>query len=443
MITTEYRPSTEKHEYLQDLDLIDSGQRIDVSKKDYKFNETVTTWCDYLNTRYHPKSACVIDDSLKTEVFHLGEQMYKVLENEFEDRIRSYMEECDNLQGFHMIVDAVDGFGGLGNSILHHLQDEYSTKDVMTFATMPSYYQDPNPRQDVHRMINTFLSFQYLAENSSILVPLSTNETAWRSLGSPLKFSNLIYDQKVLYQTSAILSTFLDTMSLSYRLRNDRTCMSDILSGLTFSNRKVCAASINLPFPMIPGSFLLETLEAMDEASSMWSCLTPSCNINKSKIYYQSISVRGIPIQRLRNPETPAKSNNLSYTCTTIKELVQLYLSYCSSTVSNVTTAATPLKTKTPFPQIFSPHVSCLGSVDAKSTRAEGFDVMSCPMLSGLHSAKDIGSMLESLYKNVKNVNIKRFPHFQDSGMDYDEYKECLERIENMSYAYSDDMEFV
>lgn len=350
------------------------------------------------------------------------------------------MEECDNLQGFQLLADAVDAFGGLADSILVHLQDEYSSKTVITYPTVPSYYPDPTPMQDVNRMINILLTYQKLSENSSLVVPISTNKTAWRNLGSPTEFSNLIYDQKVSYQTSAILASFLDTISLKYRLRNDKTSLHDIVSGLTYSDRKICAASINMPFAMTPDSYLLDTLENLDENLPLWNHLTPGCDIDSNKIYFQRLVLRGIPLKRLKNPEV-TRSNNQAYSCTTVEDLVKLYLSFKMSTVSEVSSATIPLKTLTPFPKIFSPHVSCIGSVDKTADRAENFEVESVPMMAGIHSCKGVGRMLDSLLNSVKAINIKRFHHSLIPDVDFDEYNEVLEKVFSMCYGYHSDME--
>lgn len=438
-LVTEYQPVPEKHKFIQDLEQIEQGTFVDLSHKEYQFQETVRTWCDYVKTRFHRRSPCFVDPNLKTDRFTSGGDLFKNVEETVTDNIRSYIEECDNLQGFQVLADAVDGFGGVADSILLHIQDEYPSKTVLTFPIVPSYYPDPTPLQDVSRMINILLSYQKLAENSSLLVPISTNKTAWRNLGSPIEFPNLVYDQKSAYQTSAILASYLDTVSLKYRLRDDWTSLHDVVSGLSFSDRKICAGSLNLPFPMTPDSYLLDTLEDLEESKPLWTQLTPGCDIDNNKIYFQRLLIRGIPVERLRNPEVVRPSNQ-AYSCATVEELVRLYLSFRANTVSDVSSASTTLQTSTPFPKIFSPHVSCLGSVDTTAVRANNFDVASCPMIAGIHSCKDVGRMLDSLLNSVKAVNVKKFNLVPD--MDFDEYNECLEKVYSMCHGYDSDMEF-
>ena len=47
------------------------------------------------------------------------------------------MEECDRLQGFHLLCDWSDGFGGLASCIAEDLRDEYGNKGILTFLSSP------------------------------------------------------------------------------------------------------------------------------------------------------------------------------------------------------------------------------------------------------------------------------------------------------------------
>jgi hypothetical protein len=58
---------------------------------------------------------------------------------------------------------------------------------------------------------------------------------------------------------------------------------------------------------------------------------------------------------------------NPAYTCTSIQEMLSLFLSCCSyATASNVTSAYSPCNVTSPFPQIFSEFVGLDGSVSAE-----------------------------------------------------------------------------
>ncbi|XP_069138791.1 protein misato homolog 1-like [Argopecten irradians] len=61
---------------------------------------------------------------------------------DIEDRLHFFIEECDHLQGFQVLLDTFNGFGGVGSSILQHLKDEYSSKGIFTFALTPNNLSD-------------------------------------------------------------------------------------------------------------------------------------------------------------------------------------------------------------------------------------------------------------------------------------------------------------
>lgn len=46
------------------------------------------------------------------------------------------------VQGFHVMVDTHDGFGGVGAQTLQHLADEYTSKSLMTFGFTPANLPD-------------------------------------------------------------------------------------------------------------------------------------------------------------------------------------------------------------------------------------------------------------------------------------------------------------
>ena len=55
----------------------------------------------------------------------------------FEERLHFFLEECDSLQGFHLLADAGDGFGGLASCMAEELADQFSQKALASFMTSP------------------------------------------------------------------------------------------------------------------------------------------------------------------------------------------------------------------------------------------------------------------------------------------------------------------
>ena len=45
-------------------------------------------------------------------------------------------------QGFQLLVDTYDGFGGLASAVLDDIADDYSNKAVVCFATTPAVFPE-------------------------------------------------------------------------------------------------------------------------------------------------------------------------------------------------------------------------------------------------------------------------------------------------------------
>lgn len=90
-----------KPKYQHDLD----QPNIDPNH-DYNFKNNVETWTDFSYTRFHPRSITIINEfehSLTEESFDCftgGMELWKgdQFEHDFCDKIRQYVEECNNCQ---------------------------------------------------------------------------------------------------------------------------------------------------------------------------------------------------------------------------------------------------------------------------------------------------------------------------------------------------------
>ena len=58
----------------------------------------------------------------------------------FEDRLHTFSEECDYLQGFQVIFDLHQGgFSSIAATLSQYLYDEFSSKSQFSVATMPTH----------------------------------------------------------------------------------------------------------------------------------------------------------------------------------------------------------------------------------------------------------------------------------------------------------------
>ena len=65
------------------------------------------------------------------EIIFLG-NLFLQFQSQLEDRLHFFVEECDLLQGFHLLSDWTNGFGGLAGCIAQDLRDEYGSKGILT-----------------------------------------------------------------------------------------------------------------------------------------------------------------------------------------------------------------------------------------------------------------------------------------------------------------------
>lgn len=59
--------------------------------------------------------------------------------------------------------------------------------------------------------------------------------------------------------------------------------------------------------------------------------------------------------------------------------------------------------------------------------------------MAGLHSNNGIAAMYESLLNQIKRIrSIKKFHAFMDSGLEEDEFTECINNLTDCKEAYED-----
>lgn len=59
--------------------------------------------------------------------------------------------------------------------------------------------------------------------------------------------------------------------------------------------------------------------------------------------------------------------------------------------------------------------------------------------MAGLHSGNNLGAMYESLHNQLSKIkNIKKFHIFTDSGLEEDEFNECLNHLLDCKENYED-----
>ncbi|GAB1864451.1 Protein misato [Camponotus japonicus] len=414
-----------------------------VETESFNFENDVKSWVDYTLPLFHPRTVTVVKKYLHNctqqsfNIFMYGRDLWTTeqFSDDFSDRIRLYVEECDLMQGFQVLMDSTDGFAGLGASCVQHLRDEYG-KSILTFPCLDFNNAEPSA-SDLIKIVNTALCWQHIGEYSSLYSPLSCGQVGWPFGADSRKFQNITYSPELKYHSSAILATALDTLTLRYRTkRYPNASLSDLCADLNKLGRKATATSLNLPFPMKVKMDLIDILDEFE--GPLWTSLTPSCDISMDN-NMQSVVLRGISEDRIKRPihEANKQISKPAYKCSSVHEMMTFYLACtCHASPTYLSNIEAPLKLSLPYPKIFDNNVTENGNI---AEWPIGADVNSVAVMAGMHSGNSIAAMYESLLKQTKRIrSIKKFHAFTDSGLEEDEFTECIHSLADCKGAYED-----
>ncbi|XP_062963115.1 protein misato homolog 1 isoform X4 [Cynocephalus volans] len=262
---------------------------------------SIRVWSDFLKVHLHPRSICMIQkynhdgDTGRLEAFGQGESVLKEPKylEELEDRLHFYVEECDYLQGFQILCDLHDGFSGVGTKTAELLHDEYSGRGIITWGLLPGPYNLTEPQKNIYRLLNTAFGLVHLTAYSSLVCPLSLGGSLGLRPEPPVNFPYLHYDATLPFHCSAILATALDTVTVPYRLRSSPVSMVHLADMLSISGKKVVTAGATIPFPLVPGQSLPDTLMQLGGATP-WTPLSACGDPSRTRCFAQSVVLRGI-----------------------------------------------------------------------------------------------------------------------------------------------------
>ncbi|XP_055375804.1 protein misato isoform X2 [Condylostylus longicornis] len=420
------------------------------SKSDINLDEeTLDAWSDFLYTRFHPRTINILKkhkfsaEKESIDTFTYGTTLWNsnIFQETFIDNIRRYMEECNNCQGFQTLFDLSNGFSGLACKNLEYLQDEYGKTNlaVPLFSPKSILYENADEKLSYAiRLVNIAATYSSLTEHSSLFIPLSTQDYIWKKPPRARTFRYMDYNSKSLYHTSAILATYLETISLRYRLRSSgySSHLFEFCCDLNNYGRKLAAAALSLPFPLRQDEDLIDMLNEIDYPIS--TQLSPNCKIGTDYII-QSVSVRGIPKSRLKRPlqEAQKQMKMAAYRCSSVSEMLQLYFQ-CSNhaSMAHVAAVETPIHIKNLYPEkIFHPNLNIQGFLTGHQRQTR---IKSIPCMASIQNSTDLSKTIESLHNEARRVNISKIHRFKETGMEADDYVEILENLMQFKDAYED-----
>ncbi|XP_059174651.1 protein misato homolog 1-like [Physella acuta] len=465
-VTLHQTPRTRKNQYLQDLDKESETLEPRVKQWDDDFDETelcqdslplkaeeqvfgknyydldndVKVWSDYLRMGLHPRSIFLLKghqyNNAETpfNIFGLGQQICKDGQqwDEIEDRLRYFTEECDQLQGFHILMDSHNAFAGLASSVLSYLMEEFSNKSRLSFSLTPTTAPDQTPAERSARLLNSALGLYHCSNSSSLYVPVSLASTLWKSIGKPIDFPHLTYKAQLDYHTSSVIAANLDTVTMPYRTEADFGRMNDITDSLNSMGRKVAALYTTLPFPVRTGTSLIETLTNLTDTRS----LTPHVDCSSTP-WIQSCVVRGVPSFVIKSGSHSRPTKQMP-TLSSVNDIIQLYHSEIyPSTLSASCVLLDGLKVGTPFPHIFQSEINYQGFLtDTKRPLLSGVETV--PVMATLQSNPEVFKYIDSLEGCISKFNIARHPHFIEAGLEPDDFTEAIHSLKDLALCYQD-----
>ncbi|XP_037934888.1 protein misato-like [Teleopsis dalmanni] len=441
----------EKNSFQKDLD----NPEASIEKTNYNLVENVESWADFLYARYHPRTVNVVNnfkhsvDKQTFDTYSCGVELWKTeqFSDDFCDKIRQYVEECDYLQGFQTVFDCYNGFSGLASKCLEYINDEYTKANFVVPVYSPKnilFENADEPMSDSIRVVNSALAFNALTEQASMFMPISTQDRVWRQLGKSREISLVNYRSENYYQTSAILAACLDTISLRYRLKDApaSNSLAGFCGDLTNYGRKLVAAGFAMPFQMQQDEDLIDCLDRFE--GPLFTQLTPNCTIGTDYII-QSMCVRGIPNNRLKRPLAMAKKQMrmAAYKCDSVSEMFQLYLQ-CShhASLAHVSSLSAPMPTRVPFPcEIFNESLNNMGFISTATESVPREKIISVPTLATVQCSSELGNTVDTLHREAKRIKIAKLHRFKMSGLEEEEYVDALENLLLFKDNYDDNFE--
>ncbi|KAG9293707.1 hypothetical protein G9A89_019044 [Geosiphon pyriformis] len=397
----------EKNEFLKNLETEENSAP---SEKSFNMEGSVKMWSDFNRIYYHPKSIIEIPEyqfghpSMPFDIFSYGCDAFAKNEKEhasFEENFRSFAEECDGIQGFHILTDILGGFGGFASSFLEQLRDEYPKSAIMTFGIAESQRWAPPKQARIYQkqVLNSAFSILHLTELSSLFIPLNT------SVSSIVDTSHYTQPNHYLpYHSSATLSAAIETASLPFRSRRNFNSMTNLFSQINWlGNTNIGTLASAFPFPIGPYGGL-DVADKLDQNNNLLEEL--SVKVNKGTaitLFGQSTVLRGIPDSfPLGLSGTPNSSNE-------IKNMIFERFGRTGGRYASWHTTKVSFPIPNSYPQFFR-NLTENGYVD--HSRESIQPVFSVPTMSRLSISTRPWHLLKKYNSTLRTIHFDMYPEF-------------------------------
>jgi len=347
--------------------------------------------------------------------------------DQIDDKIRFFAEECDNLQGFHILSDAHSGFGGLACKINNLLNDDYRSKSVLHIPVNPPTLPEYNFTSCGSSLAGSALTIASLIEDE-LVTPLSL-ATDWFPLkGRHRTFPHMDYNPDLDYHSSAVLASVFDTLTLPYRQKDKSASLTDVVNGLSMGGRTL--ATVGTIFPLnISGEKSLENGMVEDLVY-----LAPSSSPSSGHIsdYSCLVTLRGIHKSLLFKNRSERFKDNVD---------AENYLESCTNAqLTNCRSRAfiqnKPLLTSKPFPHIFHKSVSNDGRfLGIDRSLMEPVHMVS--LVSSWSTGPSAHATIVDLARKSSKLNIRKLPRVLETGVEEDDWKNSVELLHDKADVYT------
>ncbi|KAL7643438.1 UNVERIFIED_CONTAM: hypothetical protein RMT77_005420 [Armadillidium vulgare] len=427
------------------------------SKKVFDLSNKVKVWSDFLRPHLHHKTIYLMreichqdntsvakEDDVKIGwSFQEGIAAMKRQDTNEEicDRIRLLSESSGSLQGFHLLCDGHDGMGGVGAMVAEHLADEYTSKELFSFVSNPPHYKPQTLTEHASFLTNTIQCYTELSKHSSVLLPLNLRSNWSDPSSEVVRWPFLSYRAINPYESSSIFASFMDTITVPWRTKNNPVSMSYVSNMLTPVQRKIIGGALAFPIGLEENSSLNDWFSANEEREIYNKIgLNPvggGYNLNAPKIA-EIYAVRGINSNMLERVNFPKKRMKFA-------NAWQLFEHYLTKTDNSnqrrvqrlVSGVRDSLTTTAPFPQIFSKDVNCDGLIKSSNENIRSLVEM-VPSAANIYQGEGIGHNLRKILEVGRKINIVKLPEVFNGLMEKEVWDSSLEEFLQLTNAYED-----
>eukprot|EP00249_Psilotum_nudum_P011144 c22988_g1_i2 orf=453-1829(+) len=404
----------------------------------------VKFWTDYSKVHFHPLSIYELQGVWRglTPFGDFGSGrgllLEPIQEEETQERLRFFTEECDHLQGLQVLVDDSTGFAGIGADFLESLADEYGHTPVLLYAVRsPNSFNRPvDLWNSTNRALHDSVSFIKLSSFSHLIIPIGLPHLSGTELCRHLHINDAN-----IYHSSAVYSAAINCITLLFRMESvgpsstsaiGSTDMSTLVKLLSEdSGRKTSILDVSMPAALVSG--------AKSKGNFNFGSLHPvTPNVGDTK---DGQSVEAVVIQGALKSDPLARASisevvDHLYSCT---RRFQQGLSICHMAVSPC-----PLAIPLPFPPIFAPSVGSQGEILSDSlilgNSMSGIDVPSIPMAARMRVSEAVLPYLQSRLYSLKQLALARGSLgrqiLEGWGFQKDEIQELFEYLSKVVGAY-------